>query len=293
MPNINKLPASAGAEWLLGGFALLRAAPLGLGVLGVIWSLGALLLASLASLAPALMLPAQLLIVLAGPLLFAGILWAVREVAHGRPAQPAHLLQGVREGHTGRLLATLLPQVAAGLFFGLLLLALLGTDQLRALAEVWAQLQAIAEAGGQPDQALFESLPAGRLLLWLLGVAAGFVAVKWMTFLAGPQILFSGTDAWTAMRTSLRACARNWPAMLVFYLLAGIAVFAFMLGLLVLVTVAQLLVGATAALLLWQTLLLAVLMPVFAGSVYTAWGQMLVGGDAPVAADATRTHIEV
>lgn len=94
-------------------------------------------------------------------------------------------------------------------------------------------------------------------------MALGFVAVKWMTFIAAPLILFSGADAWTAMRTSLRACLRNWTAMLVFYLLAGIAVFAFMIGLLVVVGIAQLLVGATLAVLLWQGLLMAVLMPVF------------------------------
>ncbi|WP_411833333.1 BPSS1780 family membrane protein [Pseudoxanthomonas mexicana] len=292
MSNSNKLPASAGAEWLLGGFALLRAAPAGLGQLGVIWGLASVLLSIVASLAPVLLLPMQLLIVLAGPLLFAGIVWAVREVAAGRPAQPAHLLQGVREGHAGRLLATLLPQAAAGIAFGVLLLVMVGFDQLRALGEVWTQMEAIAQAGGQPDPSLFDGLPAGLLLLWLLLVALGFVAVKWMTFIAAPLILFSGADAWTAMRTSLRACLRNWTAMLVFYLLAGIAVFAFMIGLLVVVGIAQLLVGATLAVLLWQGLLMAVLMPVFAGSIYTAWRQMLGDGGADAAPQA-QARIEV
>ena len=41
MPNINKVPAGAGAEWLLGGFALLRKAPVGLGLLGLGWGLAA------------------------------------------------------------------------------------------------------------------------------------------------------------------------------------------------------------------------------------------------------------
>ncbi|HSM12279.1 MAG TPA: hypothetical protein VK827_12045, partial [Lysobacter sp.] len=37
MTELRKVPASAGAEWLLGGFALLRKAPLALGLLGLIW----------------------------------------------------------------------------------------------------------------------------------------------------------------------------------------------------------------------------------------------------------------
>lgn len=36
MSTINKVPAGAGAEWLLGAFALIRKAPVALGVLGLI-----------------------------------------------------------------------------------------------------------------------------------------------------------------------------------------------------------------------------------------------------------------
>ena len=53
MSEIRKLPASAGAEWLLSGFSLLRRAPLALGLLGVIWAVVALLVMSLAVVSPA------------------------------------------------------------------------------------------------------------------------------------------------------------------------------------------------------------------------------------------------
>ena len=43
MSTINKVPANAGAEWLLRGFALLRKAPMALGTLGLIWGLLSLL----------------------------------------------------------------------------------------------------------------------------------------------------------------------------------------------------------------------------------------------------------
>lgn len=97
MDTIRRLPASAGAEWLLGGFALLRQAPLALGMLGALWGvLGALVIA-FALAVPALAAALQLLLALAGPLLFAGLVWAVRELTQGRPPQPGHLLHGLRE----------------------------------------------------------------------------------------------------------------------------------------------------------------------------------------------------
>ncbi|KRG68272.1 BPSS1780 family membrane protein [Pseudoxanthomonas dokdonensis] len=295
MSNPNKLLASAGAEWLLNGFALLRKAPLALGMLGVLWGVASLLVVALGSQLPVLFMALQLLLVLAGPLFFGAMIWAVREVDQGRRAHPAHLLQPIRDGHAPALLATLLPQVVAALVLGGLLFAMIGSDQLKHLADVWLQMQAIAEAGGQPDPSLVEGLPAGRLLLWFALVIATFVAIKWMTFIAAPQILFDGVPAWTAMRNSLRACLHNWPAMLVFYLLAGIAIFVTMMGTFMLALVLQLAVGAALAMMLWQLLLLAVLMPLLAGAMYAAWRQMLGRPDvvAPgVVAPSAPSHFE-
>ena len=296
MSMINKVPASAGAEWLLGGFALLRRAPAALGMLAVLWGLASTLLMALASTIGVTMLvyAAQFLLILAGPLFFGAMIWAAREVDQGRPALPAHLLQPVRDGHGPALLATLLPQVLASFALGLLLLVMIGPDQLKHLGEVWVQMQAVAAEGGQPDPALVKDLPAGRLLLWMLLVAVTFVGIKWMTFIAAPQILFTGTDAVTAMRNSLRACAHNWTAMLVFYLLAGIAIFAITFGSLLLVAMLQLVAGPVIAVLLWQLVLLAVLTPVLAGAMYTAWRQMLTPAGAPTStAASSTTHIEV
>jgi hypothetical protein len=280
MSTINKVPASAGAEWLLGGFALLKRAPLPLATLAVLWGLVSMAVMLVAVMLPAAMLAMQLLLVLAGPLFFAGMLWAVREVDQGRTPVPSNLVQPVRDGHALALVITLLPQFAAALVMGALLFVLVGTEQLQHLADVYQKMQAIAEAGGQPDPSLVEGLPAGRLLLWLLLVTIVFVAVKWMTFVASPQILFSGTRVVDAMRNSLRACAQNWPAMLVFYLLAGIAIFAIGMGSFMVALLLQLLLGPLIAMALWQFTLMAVVMPVLAGAAYTAWQQMLGEGTA-------------
>lgn len=291
MSTINKVPASAGAEWLLGGFALLRKAPLALGMLAVLWGLASLVVMLVAAAVPALLYALQFLLILAGPLFFAGMILAVREVDQHRPAPPALLLRPVRDGHVRSLLATLLPQAVAALVLGGLLFVIVGTEQLKHLSEVMAQMQAIAESGGKADPSMLDGLPVGRLLLWVLLVCVSFVAVKWMTFVAAPQILFSRSDAVSSMRNSLRACLHNWTAMLVFYLLAGIAIFAISVGLLLAVSLLQLLIGATLALLLWQLMLMAVLMPVLAGAAYYAWRQMMGVGERSAATQAA-THIE-
>ena len=80
MSIINKVPAGAGAEWLLGAFALIRKAPLALGLLGVIWGMLSTLAAQTIALNVTFGLLMQLALALLGPLLFAGMLWAVREV---------------------------------------------------------------------------------------------------------------------------------------------------------------------------------------------------------------------
>ena len=284
MDSIRKLPASAGAEWVLGGFALLRRAPLALGTLGALWGLLASLVVTLGMAVPALATVLQLLVALAGPVLFAGLVWAVREVAQGRGAQPGHLLQGAHEGRVPALLATLLPQVAAGLLLGVLLLVLVGSQQLQHLAQVSEQLNTMAQAGQQPTpeevQALIGDLPAGRILLWLLLGLAAAVAVALTVFVSVPRILFDRREGLAAMGDSLRACVHNLPALAVFLLLTLVAMFAIYFGVLLFTLVVQLVAGPFVAMWVAQLLLMAVLMPLLAGAVYTAWIR-LFGEEAP------------
>ena len=290
MDTIRKLPASDGAEWLLGGFALLRRAPLALGALGALWGLLASLVMTVGLAVAALATILQLLVALAGPVLFAGLLWAVREVAHGRPAMPAHLLQGVREGRVAQLLTTLLPQLAAGLVLGVLLLVLVGSEQLQALARVSNELNAMAQSGQQPSpeqvEALVATLPAGRILLWLLLGVVAAIAVAMTVFVSVPRILFEHRDGLPSMRDSLRACLHNLPAMAVFLLLAMVAIFAIYFGVLLVTLVLQLVAGPVLAMWIAQLLLMAVLMPLLAGATYTAWtrlfGEPVAGASAPL-----------
>jgi hypothetical protein len=256
MSEIRKVPASAGAEWLLTGFGLLKRAPLALGSLGILWGVGTWLVLSLSMLVP--------------------LLWAIREVDQGRIARPSHLLQGIQEGRAPHLLIALLPQLVAALLLGTLLLVLVGTAGLQQLSEVMLKLNEISQSGAQPDpaqiEALVATLPAGRILLWLLLLLGTFAALTLALFVMPPQVMFEGRTGFHALRESLRASLHNLPAMLVFFVLAFIAIFAIYFAVMIVALIIGLIAGQAAAMAVAQLVLMAVLMPVFAGSVYAGTG---------------------
>jgi hypothetical protein len=278
MTDVRKVRPSAGAEWLLGGFALLRRSPFGLGVLGALFGLVAVVLGMVAISSPGLVLLQQLVMMLLGPLLVAGMVWAAREVDQGRSANPGHLLRGIQDGKTTRLWATLLPQLAAGAIAVLLLFVVVGTGDLQKL------VTAVEQAQGQtdPDPSLIAGLPVGKLMLWLVvavlvGIVAGF-----FTFTAIPDMMFRDARAFDAMKRSFRACVANLPALVVFFVLLLIAAIAITLVVKLLGFVVRLVAGDTAMLFVSQVLMMAVLMPVVTGAMYHAWKQMVAGeGEVP------------
>jgi hypothetical protein len=278
MTDVRKVRPSAGAEWLLGGFALLRRSPFGLGVLGALFGLVAVVLGMVAISSPGLVLLQQLVMMLLGPLLVAGMVWAAREVDQGRSANPGHLLRGIQDGKTTRLWATLLPQLAAGAIAVLLLFVVVGTGDLQKL------VTAVEQAQGQtdPDPSLIAGLPVGKLMLWLVvavlvGIVAGF-----FTFTAIPDMMFRDARAFDAMKRSFRACVANLPALVVFFVLLLIAAIAITLVVQLLGFVVRLVAGDTAMLFVSQVLMMAVLMPVVTGAMYHAWKQMVAGeGEVP------------
>ena len=282
MNDVNKVAASAGAQWLLDGFGALRKAPLGLGLLGAIYGAIALVVAILASRSPAL-LGLQLLMMLVGPLLAGGIVFAVRSVEQGGKALPGHLLEGFQAGRLGRLLLTLLPNIGALLLCLVLLVAMVGQTALTEMMQVMEQ----AAAQTQPDPERFSSLPLGRLARWmLLSLLIGIVA-SFFTFVAIPEIMFTDNGAFAAMGRSFRACLRNLSALVVFIIVTVIAVIAIYIVVMIIGVIARAVGGALAMNVVTQLLLMAVLMPVMMGAVYSAWKQML--GDrasAPVASNA-------
>jgi hypothetical protein len=279
--EIRKVPASAGAEWLLGAFLLLRRSPFGLGMLGLIYGLLAIATSLIAQVVPPLALPLQFLLMLVGPLLLAGMVFAAREVDEGRSAAPHHLLRGIQEGKAGRLIGTLIPQMAALLVCVLLLVAVVGIDQLQALSDLMQKLQTQAN----PDPAIFEGLPLGRLLLWTVLVIGVGIFTGFFTFTALPDMMFADIGLFPAMRRSFQACLRNLPALIVMSLLMVVVVFALMLGITVVSLLAQLIGGQTAMMVVSNLLMTMFLAPMLTSAMYFAWKQMLGGGATTTAAE--------
>ena len=277
MKDVRKVPASAGAEWVLGGFRLLRQAPLGFGTLGLVYGLLALVVSLSAEKSTPLALLLELVLVFVAPLLIGGMVYAARSIDAGGPAAPEQLLQAIREGKVLRLLATLLPQIVALLVCAVLLVVLVGGEQLQAMAQTIAMMQAQAH----PDPALAASLPIGRLALWLLLVCVIGIAASFFTLFAAPEIMFTDSTAFDAMRRSFRACLRNLPALLVFFVLTAIAAVAVYVAVMLVALVARVFAGPAAMEMVAQLLSTAVLMPVITGAMYIGWKQVLAEAVAP------------
>lgn len=288
MDRIKRVPASAGAEWLMGGFRLLRRSPLGLGLLGAIFgALGLVANIAMQGGAVTLAMLLQLVFILLGPLLLAGLIVAAREVDEGRAASPAHLLRSVQEGKARRLLATLLPQIIAMAICLLLLFVMIGPTQLEALSVAMQQVQ----QQSRPDPTVFDGLPVGRMFLWVLMVLAIGVVAGFFNFTAIPEMMFRDRGAHESMLQSFRACVRNLPALIVFFVLLVIAAVALNLGVILIAALVGALLGQAAMQIVMQLLMMAVLMPVITGAMYHAWKQ-LHGSDAAADMAVAQTHFE-
>lgn len=288
MDDVNKVPASAGAQWLLDGLANLRRAPFSFAFLGALYGALALVVGQAATVNVGLFMALEVLLVLLGPLLMGGFVFAARSVASGGPALPVHLLEGMHGGRTGRLLATLLPNVLALVVCVALLFVVVGMGPMAEIA------QAVERAGAQaaPDPSVFEGLPVGRLLLWFLLVIAIGIVASFFTFVAIPEIMFRDTGALDAMRRSFRACMRNLPALLVFLVLTFIAIVVLYIGLSIVGLIVSAVAGQAAMQVVLQLLGSALIMPVLLSAIYFAWRQMLDGERPAVAMSSPTTGIE-
>jgi hypothetical protein len=287
MPNIRKVPASSGVQWLLDAFALFRKQPWRLGWLGLGWGMLSLLALQGTTLNPALGSALQVVLILLGPFLLAGVLWAIREVDEGRPALPVHLFHALQLGRARGLLTTLLPQAIAGLVLYAAFQALVGSAALQRFGEVAEQILAVQQAGGQPDPAWFAGLPVGGMMLCLLLAVALALAIALTVFTAVPRIIFGGASGLAALRDSLLASLRNLPAMAVHLLLMLMVTFALAFTGQLAAFILSVVFGPNVAILLVNLLLMAVLMPLVAGSAYFAWKQFSRDdGDASLAAVA-------
>lgn len=290
--DVRKVPATAGAEWLLGGFILLRRSPGGFGLLALSYAALWLTVVGLTQAVPSLLAPLQLTFFLIGPLLLAGMIFAAREVDEGRSAAPAHLLAALRTGKAARLVSTVLPQVALMALCAILLYVVVGAEHIENLLKLFAKLQAQAESKIPMDPSEFASIPVGRLFLWMLLVIGVGLAGFLFTFTLVPDMMFTDTRLVQGMARSFRACSANLGAIALFLVLGFVVMMAIGLGFALVSQIAMLIAGPAGMLV--ANAAFNGLMTVFAsGVMYFAWKQLLGDGTPAAPSAPTSTGIEV
>ncbi|MDR2872709.1 MAG: hypothetical protein LBV45_09410 [Xanthomonadaceae bacterium] len=288
MNRNSKIPIVAAVEWLLGGLMLLRRAPQPLAVIGMLGFLiflmaftGSAALMRLDLPVPLSWLVAIVQILLAPGipgLVFAGMIWVMRDIDQGRPAAISDALRGFDRRRAPSLLIAMSPQLVVALSMSLLFPAMLTPEDMRHLAAAAEKLQELQQAGTPPDpaqvQVLFEEVPVWRILGWLAVSMALSLAATMLIVLSMPQILFEDRRGPAALMESFRVCLQHPLLILAYIGLSVIAflVLAFALGFVSVIV--QLLLGPVVAAMVSQMAMM-IIMPLWvAGSAYCAWKRL-------------------
>lgn len=198
--SFQRVPAGNGLKWLSDGISLILKNPAPFALMG-------LLLAVLA-MVPLL---GNIGLLVLGPALFGGIMYAAREQEAGRNADFKHLFQVFQqEGKLGPMLMLCLPAVFAAAVLAILAFVVIGGALLGA---------GVSNASGS-STALGLGLGFGGLVFALLAIAVMLVTYA-LTFFATPRVMFDAIEPMAAMKESLQACLANLGAFLVFMLVLG------------------------------------------------------------------------
>jgi len=226
-----KVAASQGFQWVAAGFRLYRKTPLLLSaafamLFGVVMALGLIPVVG-GSLSE-----------LASPLMVAGFLAAYRALDDGNELELPNFLAGVR-GPAIPLMAVGAVQLLGTLLIGKIMLGM-GFDPQAVMTAAQSQKDPV-----EMQAILNQAMPAVLTGLVL------FTPLIMATWFAPALILFGGARPATALGVSLKAVAKNWPAMTVNGLTLGLLLF--------LAALVPMLLG------------LLVAMPVLFGSLYASY----------------------
>lgn len=258
-----KVPAGNGLQWITEAVSLILKNPapfalmgLVVGVIGIVPILGGLALLIL------------------GPALYGGIMYAAREEQAGRKADFQQLFQAFKEpGKLPKMMMLCLPNVAALVVLGVLGAILLGGAMLGA---------GMSGANGGDPTAALAAMGSGFLLFVLIAIPVGLLCYA-LTFFATPRVMFEGGDPIEAMKDSLRASLANIGALLVYF---GIV----LLGVIV--------IGAVLSIIpfIGQLILMVAITPIVSVAAYVAWNQVYrndITQEIPPAAPPAPPSVEV
>jgi hypothetical protein len=183
--------AGRGVQWLSSAVALTMKNP---GVFLVIALIFAVMQA----------VPVVMLVI--GPALFGGFIYAMREQDQGRTAEVGQLFIAFQiPGKIGPMLVLCIPGIIATAVIVVMLFVFLGSA-----------IMGIALGGTQDQGAgLLAGLGVGAILFVLIAVCVAFAAYA-LLFFAIPRVMFDGVDPVAAMKESIAASLANFASLLVF-----------------------------------------------------------------------------
>ena len=234
-----KVPAGNGLQWITEAVNLIMKNPAPFLLMGLV--LGVI------SMLPII---GGLALLVLGPALYGGVMFAASEEQAGRKADFQHLFQAFKEpGKLPKLLMLCLPAVAAAVILAVLGAILLGGAMLGAGMAASANSSAGLAAFG-----------AGAFVFFLLALAIGIVSYS-LTFFATPRVMLEGAEPIEAMKDSARAVLANIGPVLVYI---GILLLVFLVGGAILTFIPV----------IGMLLLVTVMTPVVCVASYLAWRQV-------------------
>ncbi|HRG16883.1 MAG TPA: BPSS1780 family membrane protein [Pseudomonadota bacterium] len=145
-----------------------------------------------------------------GPALQGGFVWAAREEEQGRKADISHLFQAFQQpGKAGPMITLCLPTVALALVAGVLIAVMIG-------GAIFAASSGSSSGAGFG----FMGMALGGLLL-----IPAAIAVAFMTYFAVPRVMLDDVAPFDAMKESFAICMANIVSVIVGFLCVGIAFF--------------------------------------------------------------------
>ena len=234
-----KVPAGNGLQWITEAVNLIMKNPAPFLLMGLV--LGVI------SMVPII---GGLALLILGPALYGGVMFAANEQQAGRKADFPQLFQAFKEeGKLPKMLMLCLPAVAAAVILAVLGAMLLGGAMLGA-----------GMAASANSNAGLAALGASAFVFFLLALAVGIVSYS-LTFFATPRVMLEGAEPIEAMKDSARAVLANIGPVLVY------------IGVLLL---AVLVVGGILSFIpvIGPLAMMTVLTPVICVAAYLAWRQV-------------------
>jgi len=190
-----QVPARAGFEWVTGAFRLFVKSPLMLAVAAGIFLGAVLILQFIPYIGPGLS-------EIVTPMIVAGFMRAFRTIDEGEDPELPQLLAGFQ--------THVMPLAIVGSVYLAVLIAILFV--MKQLGVDYEALLNSLQQGARPEDIAGQL--EGKLPLLLLGTALVIPALA-ATWYAPALIVFGNAQPLQAMGLSLKACMRNWAALLV------------------------------------------------------------------------------